>query len=921
LLLCVSLFVTSGTANALEGADRALKSEVLVRFAIPAQSLDSALLQFAAQADMDLVGLSASLAELQAPAVVGNLSPEAALAQLLSNSHLYFHFSRQRAVTITDIKPETPADIGTVFQPSTLLEEVTVSATRRNTNLQETPIAVTAVNEFTLDRNQVKDLRDMTDIVPGLEMTSTGPQSALLVQLRGIGTTNITEIADGPVALHIDGVNSPRSQGAATLLYDIARIEVLRGPQGTLFGRNSTAGNINIYTRPPEFAKTDAEVSMSYGNYNKQALRGFVNMPVAANLAFRIAAASNKHDPYTRLIDDYVGLGPQYPSTDAALNDYQRGRDVRGPDEENQKMFRLSMAWQASEDLDVATSLERYRDTGSSVTELDPSLVEHGERITVSDSAAFIDMTNDVFRTRLDYQLPQEATLSYIGGMARMTRKQSFDLDKGRDGGYEQQRTHSSDFDFYSHELQWVNSDDAVFRWMLGGFISSENNGIVFALDQQNSGGDRVPGTGTSWISDDPGAAVAYFVQPERRVKSKALYAQGTLEISDSKRLTMGIRRTEDTKSDDGGRSLNCRVTSIAGPYSEPGSVAAGAPRPDQIYADPGVLAAIAAGQPYDGGSNVGIGDEPCWVRQVNDYSATWKNTSGLLRYEWDLQQDVMAYASAATGFKSGHIQDSGNEAAPEEVLNYELGLKATLFDGTLRLNTALYHANYQELQFSSRDRFDLNGDGVADSTGSTIVRNAAEATMRGFELEMEWAASTRDHLQLTMTLMDAQFDDFQAPDTLFGDLFNPYVSDTATSTLDPVELSGNSPVITPDWKMTLVYEHDFILAKGTVTPRVKATFSDGYFLDIYNRTNVEAGVFPGIPNGAKNLSVQEAYEYFDLSLRYVPFTGNWMLEAYVNNLSDQAVKTFSGSFITQNGIAAIFTPPRVGGVTASYHF
>jgi len=200
-------------------------------------------------------------------------------------------------------------------------------------------------------------------------------------------------------------------------------------------------------------------------------------------------------------------------------------------------------------------------------------------------------------------------------------------------------------------------------------------------------------------------------------------------------------------------------------------------------------------------------------------------------------------------------------------------------------------------------------------------VRNAAEATMRGFELEMEWAASKRDHLQLTMTLMDAQFDDFQAPDTLFGDLFNPYVSNTATSTLDPVELSGNSPVITPDWKMTLVYEHDFILAKGTVTPRVKATFSDGYFLDIYNRTNVEAGVFPGIPNGAKNLSVQEAYEYFDLSLRYVPFTGNWMLEAYVNNLSDQAVKTFSGSFITQNGIAAIFTPPRVGGVTASYHF
>ncbi len=897
---------------------------VPVRFSLPAQALDAALLEFAEQANMDIIGLSAELARLRAPALEGVLSPAEALGKLLAGSGLFYSISPRGAVTISTEKPRSNTvaeESETLFKPSALLEEVTVSATRRMTNLQQTPIAVTAASQSILNRNQVKDLRDMTDIVPGLEMTNTGPQSALLVQLRGIGTTNITEIADGPVALHMDGIYSPRSQGAATLLYDIERVEVLRGPQGTLFGRNSTAGTINIYTRQPQFDALAGEVAMTLGSYEQRAIKTHLNVPLSDTLALRAALATNQHEPYTKLIDNYVGLGPQYPDSVDALNDYQRGRDVQGPDKEDQKMARLSLVWLPSDNLSVFASAERYTDDGSSVTELDPSLVERGLRVTVSDSPAFIDMTNDVFRGRVDYQFSSGHTISYIAGWARMRRQQSFDLDKGRDGSYEQQRTHSSDFHFYSQELQLVNRDDADFQWILGAFNSSENNDIVFALDQQNGGGDRAVGSGTSWISDDPGAAVAYFVQPERRVSSKALFAQGTYHMNDNERFTFGLRRTEDTKSDKNGRSLNCRVTSTAGPYSEPGSVDAGAPRPDQIYADPGAREAIAAGLPYDNGSNIGIGDEPCWVRQVNDYSATWRNTSGLLRYEWDVRAEVMAYASVSTGFKSGHIQDSGNEAKPESVLNYELGLKTTWFDGHLRMNAALYQANYEDLQFSNRDRFDTDGDGVADSSGSTIVRNAAKATMNGLELELEWALSGADYFQMTLALVDAEFDEFQVPDTLFGDLFNPYVSGGEGSSLGAVDLSGNSPVITPDWKLTFAYERDFALSQGVLTSRVKATLSDDYFLDIYNRTDIEPGVFPGVPEGGRNLSVQEAYSTFDLSLRYAPHESAWSAEAFVNNVSDQNIKTSSGTFLTEKGMSAIFTPPRLAGISLSYTY
>lgn len=289
------------------------------------------------------------------------------------------------------------------------------------------------------------------------------------------------------------------------------------------------------------------------------------------------------------------------------------------------------------------------------------------------------------------------------------------------------------------------------------------------------------------------------------------------------------MRFTEDTKSDRGGRSINCKVTGV-GPYLEPGSIGRGAPSKQEIFADVKTQAAINAGLPHDNGTHDGIGDQTCWVRQVNDYSATWKNASGLVRYEYDIEKDVMTYASIATGFKSGHIQDRGNEAKPEEVVNYELGLKSILLDGNMRLNSALYQADYTNLQFSDRDLFDTNGDGVVDRITSTVVRNAAEATVKGLELEIDWALTAKDDLQIAAAFMDAKFNDFQTPDTLFGKLFNSYAKGELAESAKIVNLSGNSPVRAPDWKLTFVYKHDFAIANGVLTPKIKATFPINIF-------------------------------------------------------------------------------------------
>lgn len=889
-------------------------------FDIPAQALDSALLVLSAQANVDVLVPSALVASFKSPAINGQMTLTKALDKLLTGTGLQYKVSEQARITIVANPKPQPKVIAE--KPTKAIEEVVVTATKRVTDLQKTPIAVTVLNQASLNQYQAKDIRNLTDMVPGLEMTNTGEQSALLVQLRGIGQTNITEIADGPVALHIDGVYSPRAQGAATLLYDLDRVEILRGPQGTLFGRNATAGGINIQTQKPALDAPSADIALTMENYQHRALKTTLNFPVTDTWALRLAGAVDKHDAYTQLINNYAGLGPQYPATEAELNAYQKAPDTsaQGPDADDQQALRLSSLWQPDANLRWFASLEHYRDQGTSVTELDPTLVERGLRATVSDTPSFIDLRNNTLRSRIDYTLPNEQTLSYIAGSAVMEREQGFDQDMGRSGNYEQRRTDSSTFRFRSHELQLINSDKEHLRWIVGAFASQERNDIVYAIDQADDDGHGDPTKTTSFISDFGGAATAIFVQPDRRVESKALFAQATYDLNDSSRFTAGIRNTQDTKSDRGGRSLNCRVTGL-GPYLTSSSIGHGAPKPEQIYADAGAQAAINAGLPHDNGGHQGIGNQACWTRQVNDYSATWKNTSGLLRYEYDLQADVMSYASVATGFKSGHIQDRGNEAKPEEVINYELGIKSSLLDGNMRLNTALYQADYTNLQFSDRDLFDTNGDGVVDRVTSTVVRNAAAATVRGLEVEMDWAITGEDYVHLAAALMRARFDNFQTPDTLFGNLFNPYVDSDAARAAKIVNLSGNSPVRAPDWKITLVYQHDFELTRGVLTPQLKATFSDKYFLDIYNRTDLAAGVFNSAPNGANNLAVQKAYNTFDASLRYESNNNGWALEAFIKNLTNENIKTSSGTFITPGGFDAIFLPPRTAGFTLNYRF
>ncbi|WP_179957481.1 TonB-dependent receptor [Exilibacterium tricleocarpae] len=801
---------------------------------------------------------------------------------------------------------------------SAVLEEVVVTATKRATNLQDTPIAVSAFSQDALDRHQIKDLRGLTDLVPSLMVSNHSDSAALFVTLRGIGGNSNTELADPTVAFHVDGVYAPRVQGAATLMYDVDRVEVLRGPQGTLFGRNATVGSINIHTNKPEIGEYNGNLSVTTGTYDLTEVKGAVNLPVSDTLALRVAGINVNRGGYTKVIGNYAGRGPHYGATVADLTPETQFSTYtgEGPESDDRQSWRLSGLWQPNENLSWFLSAERYEDNSTGSPQLDPFLADRGDRVQVIDSNIFTDLTTTTYRSRIDYTFGNDLTFSHVFGYSEMQRSQVFDADGGTSNSFQENRTESSNFESYMNEFQLKNSDDARFRWLLGFFNNEEDNEINFVIDFAAFDED---GNTSGWIGGgaNGGAGAAYFIQPQRELSSTAAFAQGTYDINDSNRLTVGLRYLEDEKSDSGGRSINCELFGRVPDRNN--ALNATRPLPSQIFADAGAAAAIAAGLPYDNGTNAGNNGEPCWVRQVNDKEADWDKVTWLLRYEMDLSGDFMAYASAGTGFKSGHIQDEFNIADPEEVESLEVGMKTDFFGGAMRLNTAFYTMDYEGYQVATTNLVDTDGDGIVDSQGSQQILNASDLDVMGFEFEFLWAITDATRLQLVGNIMDAEFGDYIRSDGQFGDRFNPSVplldnNGNPIPDLTSNNLNGNTPKRAPDFEFTTIVSHDIELAGGTLTPQVTLRVVDDYFLDDFNRGDIDAGEF-GQAAGARNLSIQESYEMWDLSLRYESDRG-WGIEAWVKNASDEVVRTDAGGFVTPDGLVGQLLPPRTAGVT-----
>jgi iron complex outermembrane receptor protein len=259
------------------------------------------------------------------------------------------------AATTVHAQTAAPAD-------NTQIEEITVTATKRETNLQDTPIAISAFGQGALDRNQVKDVTDLAKFVPSMAINQQGDQGAILITMRGIGNdTAYTEVADPEVAIYVDGIYSPRAQGAAVLMYDMDAVEVARGPQGTLFGRNATVGAVSLRTAKPTLGEYYGSAELVGGSYNRLGARASVNMPISDTFALRVAAITERHDGYVdfQRPPEIAGINPSAFVT--------QGKKYYAQD---QRSARVSALWKPSDKLTWNVNVEGYQDTGAPVLAL-----------------------------------------------------------------------------------------------------------------------------------------------------------------------------------------------------------------------------------------------------------------------------------------------------------------------------------------------------------------------------------------------------------------------------------------------------------------------------------------------------------------------------------------------------------------------
>lgn len=757
------------------------------------------------------------------------------------------------------------------------IQEVIVTATKRESSLQKTPLAITAISAASLENQHVNTVEDIVHLVPSFQATSQGDHGVITLTLRGIGNDSAkTEYADPEVALFVDGVYAPRAEGAAALLLDLERAEVLRGPQGTLWGRNSTVGAVNFVTAKPKLSgETFGYLQAGAGSYDRFGARGAVNVPLTDNWAIRIAFAEEKHDGYV----DYQR--PKLPSLAAqhatwvaagspggsfqAINPNLFVQNGAKYDALDQAALRISSLWRPMENLTWNLSYEYFRDRGTPNINL-MQTPRAGEKFwsALVDTAPYLHRDVHTIRSRVDYDFSNTVGLSYIAGYSHFQGASDFDQDGGAHvptsfatgATFQEDRTTWSHYANWSHELELRSRGKQTLDWILGLYYAAEDNGIRFDIPIFNG---TQQGT-VAWQGS--------FIQPKETVDSKAVYGQATYNATDSLHLTAGFRYTNDSRTNVGGTNNAWTYMSTV----------------PQVPLDPGTnplqTPAFSTYQHNDG--------------SYHHSAPTW-----LARADWNVTPAMLAYASVSTGYKSGGLQDGGLVYKDETLTNYEIGTKNSFWNGRVTFNNALYAEDFKRYQSSMPVTFSDGSHGLA-------ISNAGGSTkVFGFESELAAKLTRDDQVALSFATIHSKLGTLRyAGSNDYGNLppcSNPFINAC-------LDVSGNSLPHNPNASVTLLYQHDFHLANGAVlSPRINTHYETSSWLSYFHDGSGDQ---------------QKAYQRTDLGLKYYMGSGPkpWSIDFYVQNVEDGRVRTSAG--VTGDNIyTSQYLPPRTFGANLRVDF
>jgi len=843
------------------------------------------------------------------------------------------------------------------------LPTVTVTATRVTTNLLKTPVAVTALNPDDLVRDNVKALMDLSSMVPNLQLGLSNADSGVLAAIRGVTSTNFTEIGDPAVGIHIDGIYSPRPQGSLALMFDLEQVEVLRGAQGTLFGRNSTAGVINIIPAKPEFKNNNGWASLQLGNYNARQLRAVYNLGASDSFALRLAAMVDKRDSYLNQVSDLRDRGVKLPTDDGAGRftpdgkpdaDQRLNRPLSKSEYYNnsdQYGLRLTSRWAITKNLEWTSGLEHYANRGAGDIGLkDCKMAEttpwacgpEGQWHAVINVPGKIDMDIDTWRNALTWKVSDTTEIAFKTAYARQRRVQHHDDDGGQNwldsevdvmqewGNWGRQ--HAIDWASYtlkSNYRSWVNElqlkqQGSDWRYVAGLFSLNEKNAIDFAQDNLVAAPYAMP-------------QGQFYAQPDRRVESKAFFIQGDKLLAQDLTGTLGLRFTRDRRTDNGG--ISAGLWDASEPWYYNG-----------LYRPP---VAPGLGTPHNG-TDLSFGMGPFAGLSVypapteNSHSADWSKTTWRAGLQYDLDKTRMVFMSLATGYRPGGFGDKFDtcgggtctdgstqkysflEYGPEMTKNLEFGYKGRHLGNKLDLSAIAFFTKYQGMHVTGMNavgqRRLRDGEACADwNPACDIVtawktENIGDADIRGIELEFKALPWAGGKLTGFFALLDTKVKSYPTYDDNwmcgYREQFNAepcapiYLGDDPSKRGRAIrDVRGHQLPYAPKYAVGLTASHDFSLGALTVSPTVSARWQSKMYFTVRNLDNPRIGDY------------QDAYTNWNASVRIAPTDGQWDLELWGTNLTNNIVRNWMGQGNAGGYTYNSYNPPRMFGIRGTWYF
>ncbi|MGC5799640.1 TonB-dependent receptor [Sphingomonas sp. NFX23] len=630
--------------------------------------------------------------------------------------------------------------------------DIIVTANRTQSLASKTPVALTAISGSDLLTAGISNPTNLGQEVPNLTVNRAA--GGLQFTIRGVTSNDQTEKGDPSAAFLLNGIYIARPQAQEVSFFDIARVEVLRGPQGTLYGRNTTAGLINVLTNRPT-SRFEGSVDAGVGNYGTYQATAVLNVPVSENLALRGGVNFDRRDSYYKAGTGVTSkLDPYKENISGRLQALYKWNS-------GDFLIRGDYTHIGGQFLDYVPMSNNY--SGINITGVNPIYLNNSsDRARRINAALTQDLGRDTETFGVDAEINQhfgDVNVTYLGSYRKLN------LDQGGARFAANLRTYQElshgRYNQTSHEIRVSDDNLGPLKLQGGGYFFREWTRLAAYVN--------------GFLSPTPGTPGYVYGFPQDPVTSRTLgaFTQGTLSVTDTLRVTGGVRYSNDHKARSGAQ-VRC-----------------------------GTLAC----------------DAPTDVRALNDASRSFSKVTWRGGVDWDLNARSLLYASVATGYKAGGFNDGCTAASagcatpipeaalyyePETLTSYEIGLKTRFLDNAVRLNLSAFHYDYNNLQLSQTSTI-CGGP-------CTVTTNAAKAKIDGVEAEGVLVLSPRNRVDLSATYLDARYSRF-AP-------------------RPGVDWSGFSLDRSPRWTTSMGYTYTLPLTNGAeVKANVRTQLSDRYVI------------------------------------------------------------------------------------------